>query len=480
MGIELERLLKMDEHHLHELFGTETDNESTGSAEYKYLQEHIPEYIKRLKSRGTTRRSLYEEYLRNRPQGYSYCSFCLYLRREREVKVPVGRIDHIAGDQMYVDFAGDKLYISDRNTGDKVPIEVFAAILPCSQITYYEAVPSQKKEYLIQACENAFHYFGGVPNAIVPDNLKSAVTKPGGIEPVINDDFAAFADHYGCVVFPARVRKPKDKALVENAVRLLYREVYSKMTGLKFNDLEALNIEIMKHTDALNSRKMYNRSYSRKERFIEVEKDRLHTLPTTRFISKSRKTATVMRNSYVSLNNHYYSVPKEYIGDTVELLYDGDTVEIYHKFRHITTHRRDDTPFTYSEKPSHKLPGVLHEYRIRMDDVYCKARKIDPIVEEYIKLVAVAKKYPAQAVRSADGILSLVERFGHDRMVLACQIAMESCMFGFNELESILVNREDEKYHVQMEGQTPELTPKHRNLRGKDYFNSKNIDKNDK
>ena len=309
MGIELERLLKMDEHHLHELFGTETDNESKGSAEYKYLQEHIPEYIKRLKSCGTTRRSLYEEYLRNRPQGYSYCSFCLYLRREREVKIPVGRIDHIAGDQMYVDFAGDKLYISDRNTGDKVPVEVFAAILPCSQITYYEAVPSQKKEYLIQACENAFHYFGGVPNAIVPDNLKSAVTKPGGIEPVINDDFAAFADHYGCVVFPARVRKPKDKALVENAVRLLYREVYSKMTGLKFNDIEALNIEIKKHTDALNSRKMYNRSYSRRERFLEVEKDRLHILPATRFISKNRKTATVMKNSYVSLNNHYYSVP---------------------------------------------------------------------------------------------------------------------------------------------------------------------------
>ena len=480
MGIELERLLKMDEQHLHELFGVDIDNASARSAEYKYLEEHIPEYIKRLKFRGTTRRSLYEEYLKNRPQGYSYCSFCLYLRREREVKVPVGRIDHIAGDQMYVDFAGDKLYLSDEKTGDKVPVEVFAAILPCSQITYYEAVPSQKKEYLIQACENAFHYFGGVPNAIVPDNLKSAVTKPGGIEPVINDDFAAFADHYGCVVFPARVRKPKDKALVENAVRLLYREVYSKMMGLKFNDLEALNIEIVKHTDALNSRKMYNRSYSRRERFLEVEKDRLHTLPATRFISKNRKTATVMRNSYVSLNNHYYSVSKEYIGDTVELLYDGDTVEIYYKFRHITTHRRDDTPFTYSEKQSHKLPGVLHEYRSRMDDIYRKAREIDSEVEEYIKLVAVAKKYPIQAVRSSDGILSLVERFGRDRLVLACQIAMESNMFGYNEIESILINMEDEKYHVQMERQVPELTPKHKNLRGKDYFNSKNSDENDK
>ena len=112
---------------------------------------------------------------------------------------------------MYVDFAGDKLYISDSNTGNTIPVEVFAAILPCSQITYYEAVPSQKKEYLIQACENAFHYFGGVPNAIVPDNLKSAVTKPGGIEPVINDDFAAFADHNGCVVLPARFANPKTR-----------------------------------------------------------------------------------------------------------------------------------------------------------------------------------------------------------------------------------------------------------------------------
>jgi len=115
-----------------------------------------------------------------------------------------------------------------------------------------------------------------------------------------------------------------------------------------------------------------------------------------------------------------------------------------------------------------------------MDDIYRKAREIDTVVEEYIKLVAVAKKYPVQAIRSADGILCLAERFGHDRVVLACRIAMESCMFGFNELESLLVNREDEKYHIQMEGLAPELTPKHRNLRGKDYFNSKNIDKNDK
>lgn len=135
----------------------------------------IPTYIKQLKFRGTTRRSLYEEYLKERSRGYSYCSFCLYLRREKEIRLLVGRLS----DQMYVDFASDKLCLSDENTGDKVPVEVFAAILPYSQITYYEVVLLQKKEYLIQACENAFHYFGGVPNTIVPDNLKSVATKPG-------------------------------------------------------------------------------------------------------------------------------------------------------------------------------------------------------------------------------------------------------------------------------------------------------------
>lgn len=137
--------------------------------------------------------------------------------------------------------------------------------------------------------------------------------------------------------------------------------------------------------------------------------------------------------------NHYYSVSKEYIGNTVDLLYEGDTVKIYHKFRHITTHRRDDTPFTYSEKQSHKLSGILQEYRNRMDEISHKAGEIDPIIEEYIKLVAIAKKYPIQAVRSADGILSLTNRFGHDRTVLACQIAMVSNMLGYDELKSSFV-----------------------------------------
>lgn len=152
------------------------------------------------------------------------------------------------------------LSITDRKGGQILLVEVFAAILPCSQLIYYEAVPSQKKEYLITATENALHYYGGVPAAIVPDNLKSAVTKPSRIEAVINEYFASFAEHCGCVVFPARVRKPKDKALVEYAVRLLYREVYTKLRGITFYDLESLNADIWRHMEALNNRKRWLQS----------------------------------------------------------------------------------------------------------------------------------------------------------------------------------------------------------------------------
>lgn len=143
---------------------------------------------------------------------------------------------------MYIDFAGDRLEVVDEMTGETKKAEVFVAILPFSHYTYCEAVWSQRKEDLIKACENAIQYFEGVPAAIAPDNLKAAVTRSDRNEPVINDDFAAFAEYYGCVVYPARVRHPKDKALVD--VKLLYRSIYLDIEGMTYSSLEELNTAI--------------------------------------------------------------------------------------------------------------------------------------------------------------------------------------------------------------------------------------------
>ncbi len=214
-------------------------------------------------------------------------------------------------------------------TGETKKAEVFAAILPFSHYTYCEAVWSQRKEDLIKECENAMLYFEGAPAAIVPDNLKAAVTRSDRNEPVINDDFAAFAEHYGCAVCPARVRHPKDKALVENAVKLLYRSVYPDMEGMTFSGPDGLNAAIHVSLHDFNEKVMAGREASCKEMFLRGEKDCLRPLPQKRYVMKEKKLMTVGRNSYVSLFNHHYSVSKEHVGKRVTILYDADTVEIY-------------------------------------------------------------------------------------------------------------------------------------------------------
>ena len=168
---------------------------------------------------------------------------------------------------MFIAFAGDKLSIIDLDTGEIIPVEVFVAILPCSQLTYVEAVMSQKKEDLICASENALLYYQGAPSAIIPDNLKSAVTKSSKYEAILNEDFAAFAEHYGCTVIPARAYKPRDKALVEGAVKLIYRSIYPKIQGREFYDLDSLNAAIRVALELHNNTPLTDRKYSRREQF---------------------------------------------------------------------------------------------------------------------------------------------------------------------------------------------------------------------
>ena len=232
-----------------------------------------PGYVSRLTRKGTSVRKLFKEYHAEYPDGYQLSSFKRAVRQYKfHIKV-VGHVEHYAADQMYIDFAGDRLEVVDEMTGETKKAEVFVAILPFSHYTYCEAVWSQRKEDLIKGCENAMNYFEGVPAAIVLDNLKAAVTRSDRNEPVINDDFAAFAEHYGCAVYPARVRHPKDKALVENAVKFLYRSVYLDIEGMTFASLDELNTAIHISLLDFNEKVMAGREMSRKEMFLKGEKD---------------------------------------------------------------------------------------------------------------------------------------------------------------------------------------------------------------
>ena len=196
-GLSLEVILSMDDSSLCRLFQEKDKPSEEPPARYKELQTLLPGYAKRLKKKGVTRQQLFQEYRSSHPDGYARSRFCNYFQAYLALSHPVAHLEHKAGDKMFIDHAGDKLALVDRDTGQTIPVEVFVSILPCSQLTYVEAVMSQRKEDLIHACESALLFYGGTPAVIVPDNLKSAVNKPSRYEAELNEDFAAFAEHYG-------------------------------------------------------------------------------------------------------------------------------------------------------------------------------------------------------------------------------------------------------------------------------------------
>lgn len=404
-GLTMPQVMQLSDDHLQDLLSEGRTRERTPSPRQVELEALLPGYAKRLNRKGVTMKSLYDEYAKAYPDGYKETFFKTLLRRYMcEVKV-VGHVEHPAGDQMYIDYAGD------RN------------------------------------------------------------------EPIINEEFAAFAEFYNCAVYPARVRRPKDKALVENAVKLMYRSVYQDISGLTFHNLESLNDAIRTSLDAFNNKKMASRKQSRREQFDEFEASFLQPLPEMSFQMNERKTATVLRNGYVTLNKHHYRMPKEYIGKRVDIIYDADTLSIYHGMKLVTTHHRDDTPYAYTQKDVHKLPGRKGSYEKDIEEIYQRAAQIDNILLVYLKEVAAEQKYPPIVFKACRGIMSLENKSGLSRLVAACAYATQGRFYGYQAIKGILERGEDMEFISSEDGEfvatQPAAPVQHKNIRGRDYYSNK-------
>ncbi len=320
------------------------------SKEVQTLEKYFPGYEKRLKQTGVTREQLWKEYKSDHPDGLMYSRFCHYYRQWKKQSNPVMRFEHKAGDKMFVDFTGKKLHIEKISTGELVEGEVFISVLGSSQLTYVEAVASQKKEDFVSCCENALHYYGGVPACITTDNLEAAVIKSNKYEPSLNETFADFARHYDTTILPCRVYKPKDKALVENMVRIIYTRVYTVLNKQTFYTLEQLNKVIWEQLEIHNNTPFQKRPFSRRELFEEVEKQYLEPLPSHKYELKRYAYATVYKNCYVYLHKdkHYYSTPHQYIGQRVKLIYSNSCVEIYRKYLRVALHKCNREVYKHS------------------------------------------------------------------------------------------------------------------------------------
>ena len=285
-GCSFEQIDALNDKELDDFFGK--SREHAPNNRLIALQRCFPSIDRELKRTGVSRMMLWEAYMKEFPDGFRYTQFCFYYNQWKNRVNPVMHLDHKAGDKLFIDFAGQKLTIVDKDTGEVVEVEVFVAILAASQLTYVEAVMSQQKEDFISACENTLHYLGGVPAAIVPDNLKAAVTKSNRYEPTLNDTFADFADHYGTTILPARAYRPRDKALVEGAVKIAYSRIYAPLNKQVFHSLAELNSAILEALESHNTQLLKGRNYSRRLQFEEIEREALNPLPVLRYAFKKQ------------------------------------------------------------------------------------------------------------------------------------------------------------------------------------------------
>jgi len=433
------------------------------------LEQLFPVFDQKLRRTGMTKQKLWEEYREDHPKGYSSTQFLHYYNQWRNTKKPSLRMHHKPGDKMYIDYTGHKMRIVDKLTGEKIQVEVFVAVLGASQYTYIEASVSQKKEDFILSVENALHYFGGVPLAIVPDNLKSAVTKPNRYEPKLNEAFHYFAEHYATVIFPARVRKPKDKALAENAVRISYSRIFAPLDKKVFFTLESLNEAILKKLEEYNATPLTNRENSRKELFEEFEKDALSPLPPMRYDMKYSNPSTVYKNCHIYLreDKHYYSVPYQYLGKKVKVVYTQRLVDVFYNYKLIASHHRDRTVQGFTTKTEH-LPAK-HQYIIDLspEKLIKQADEVGAYTRQMVVKILETYRYPDAAYRSSAGLINLSGKVGAIRLENACRRALEFEVFTYKVVENILA-KELDKYPEPSTNK--KKLPNHKNIRGKQNY----------
>ena len=306
---------------------------------------------------------------------------------------------------------------------------------------------------------------------MVPDNLKSAVSKANKYEAELNADFADFANHYQTSVLPTRSFKPRDKALVENAVKIAYSRIYAPLRNQVFYSLYELNQAIKQLQEVHNDQPFQNRETSRKELFNQQEKDKLLPLASERYEIKEYKTLTVSPNSYVRLqeNHNYYSVPYRYIGKKVKLVYSSSKVEVFYNKERIAFHKRSQKHYDYITQKDH-LPST-HQFVAdwNPDKFLAWAQGIDPKVRLFIEEILKSKPYPEQAYRSCIGILSQVKKVGKERLIKAVERATYYHAFNYKTIDRILKGSLDRLDDQEAGGQT--TLPFHQNIRGPENYN---------
>jgi transposase len=426
------------------------------------------------KNTGVTLELLHLEYLENNANGYGYTTFCGRYREWLKNHRLSMRQTHRAGEKVFVDYSGKKPHIVDPNTGECIDVELFVAVLGASNYTYAEATATQRGPDFIASNERAFAFFGGVTGAVVPDQLKSGVTKPCWYEPLIRRTYEEMARHYGTAVLPARPKHPRDKPKVEAGVLVAQRWILARMRNETFFSVTAMNERIGELLEMLNNRTMRLYGKSRRELFELTDKPALKPLPPERFEYATWKRVRVNIDYHVEVDHHFYSVPYTLREEHPELeaRFTATTVELYRNNERITSHLRSYGRGLHTTKPEHMPKAHLKHLEWTPSRIVHWAGTVGPNTKALVEAILADRPHPEMGYRSCLGILRLSkdERFGPERLEPACARALLSGARSFHHVASILKHGLDRVPLPQRKSQTQAELPLHENIRGRGYY----------
>lgn len=426
-------------------------------------------YVRKEAARpGVTLLLLWEEYRTEHPDGYGRTQFYTKYRAWCETLEPVMRVVHKAGDKVFVDYSGQKVPIANPKTGEVREAELFVGTLGASSYTYAEATWTQTLPDWIGSHVRMFAFFGGVPRLIVPDNLKSGVTKACFYEPGINDTYAKMAEHYGVAVLPARVREPTDKAKVESAVGVAQRRILARLRNRTFFSLGELNEAIAELLVEMNDRPFQKLDGSRRSLFEDLERDALSPLPRTAYVYREWKKARAGIDYHVAVEKHYYSVPFTYIKRKLDVCLTSETVEVFASGERIASHRRSFRQGGYTTVLAH-MPKSHQQYAEWSPQRIIRwASKTGPSAGELVERLIDTYQHPEHGYRAALGIMRLAKTYSDERLEAACHRALAIGTCRYQSVKSILAKGLDQ---VPLPETDRERAPiNHTNIRGADYY----------
>lgn len=423
-----------------------------------------------MKRRGVTLQLLWHEYKsEHRERGYQYSHFCGRYRRWRDVLDVVMRIEHRAGEKLFVDYAGMKFDIADPKTGEVTPLEVFVAAMGASSMTFVDLHLAQDVRHWTQGHIAAFEFYGASPAVLVPDNLKAAVTRPCLYEPDLNPTYRELAEHYGAVVIPARVRRPRDKAKAENAVLQVERWVLAPLRNQTFFSLADARAAVRQKLTELNDKPFSKLEGSRRSWFQDLDRPAMRTLPSRRFEHADWKCDVgVHIDFHVVFDKHYYSVPHALVKKRVDVRATERTVEIMYRGTRVASHLRSYIPGKYTTLDAHRPKSHQRYGDWSPDRLIRWAETFGPNTTELVRAILEARPHPEQGFRSCLGLLRLAKKYDGARLELACLRALAVKAHNYGSVNSILKAGLDRQ--PLTEPDQPELLLEHDNIRGPDYY----------